>query len=71
MVIQRFLVSSLRSSMQMVSCFACLSSHTLILFVGIGLPGVAASGTIAANTLASLKSQNELMEELSQQGALQ
>ncbi|KAL7578240.1 hypothetical protein ACA910_012660 [Epithemia clementina (nom. ined.)] len=40
-------------------------------FPGIGLPGVAASGTIAANTLVSVKQQNQLMTELKQQGALQ
>lgn len=40
-------------------------------FPGIGLPGVSASGTIAANTLASLKSQNALMNELKAKGALQ
>lgn len=40
-------------------------------FPGIGLPGVAASGTIAANTLTSVKSQTSLMKELKQSGALQ
>ena len=40
-------------------------------FPGIGLPGVAASGTIAANTLATVKSQNELISNLMQAGALQ
>ena len=40
-------------------------------FPGIGLPGVAASGTIAANTLVSVSQQMELMEELKQKGALQ
>jgi phytoene dehydrogenase-like protein len=40
-------------------------------FPGIGLPGVAASGTIAANTLASVNSQTQLMSELQSQGALQ
>jgi len=40
-------------------------------FPGIGLPGVAASGTIAANTLASVKKQNQLMKELKAKGALQ
>ncbi len=49
--------------------FSIDPSHTLVL--GIGLPGVAASGTIAANTLASLKSQTELMDELRRKGALQ
>eukprot|EP00977_Amphora_coffeiformis_P014566 scaffold4097_cov166-Amphora_coffeaeformis.AAC.23 len=38
---------------------------------GIGLPGVAASGTIAANSLASVKSQTQLMKELKEKGALQ
>ena len=40
-------------------------------FPGIGLPGVAASGTIAANTLVPLSSQQELMQELRDKGALQ
>lgn len=40
-------------------------------FIGIGLPGVAASGTIAANTLVSVGTQTRLMEELKQMGALQ
>jgi hypothetical protein len=38
---------------------------------GIGLPGVAASGTIAANSLATVKAQSNLMNELRQKGALQ
>jgi hypothetical protein len=38
---------------------------------GIGLPAVAASGTIAANTLATVRAQNKLMKELKAQGALQ
>jgi phytoene dehydrogenase-like protein len=40
-------------------------------FPGIGLPGVAASGTIAANTLTSVKAQSDLMSELRRKGALQ
>lgn len=40
-------------------------------FPGIGLPGVAASGTIAANTLVSIKEQTNLMKELKKSGALQ
>jgi phytoene dehydrogenase-like protein len=40
-------------------------------FPGIGLPGVAASGTIAANTLTTVKAQNALMKELKSKGALQ
>lgn len=40
-------------------------------FPGIGLPGVAASGTIAANTLTSIKAQSKLMTELKAKGALQ
>lgn len=40
-------------------------------FPGIGLPGVAASGTIAANTLVDVGKQMELMDELKQKGALQ
>ena len=40
-------------------------------FPGIGLPGVAASGTIAANTLAEPSAQLELMAELRSKGALQ
>jgi phytoene dehydrogenase-like protein len=40
-------------------------------FPGIGLPGVAASGTIAANTLVSIGTQMKLMRELRDQGALQ
>jgi hypothetical protein len=38
---------------------------------GIGLPAVAASGTIAANTLTTVKAQNQLMNDLKKQGALQ
>jgi hypothetical protein len=38
---------------------------------GIGLPAVAASGTIAANTLTTVKAQNKLMNDLKAQGALQ
>mmetsp|Transcript_8804 Transcript_8804/g.18258 ORF Transcript_8804/g.18258 Transcript_8804/m.18258 type:complete len:151 (-) Transcript_8804:939-1391(-) len=40
-------------------------------FPGIGLPGVAASGTIAANTLATIRQQGSLMKELKKNGALQ
>jgi phytoene dehydrogenase-like protein len=40
-------------------------------FPGIGLPAVAASGTIAANTLTTVKAQNKLMNDLKAQGALQ
>jgi phytoene dehydrogenase-like protein len=40
-------------------------------FPGIGLPGVAASGTIAANTLVSVGTQMKLMKELKKEGALQ
>jgi phytoene dehydrogenase-like protein len=40
-------------------------------FPGIGLPGVAASGTIAANTVVSIKKQTSLMKELKLRGALQ
>ena len=40
-------------------------------FPGIGIPGVAASGTIAANTLVSVQQQNDLMKELRNKGALQ
>ena len=40
-------------------------------FPGIGLPGVAASGTIAANTLVSVGKQQELMKKLSLTGSLQ
>ncbi|GKY99219.1 hypothetical protein MPSEU_000877300 [Mayamaea pseudoterrestris] len=40
-------------------------------FPGIGLPGVAASGTIAANTLANVSSQKQLMAKLKAEGALQ
>jgi phytoene dehydrogenase-like protein len=40
-------------------------------FPGIGLPGVAASGTIAANTLVSIRDQLNLMKELKKDGALQ
>jgi phytoene dehydrogenase-like protein len=40
-------------------------------FPGIGLPGVAASGTIAANTLVDVGSQLNLMKELKAKGALQ
>ena len=40
-------------------------------FPGIGLPGVAASGTIAANTLVDVKTQLELMKAMKEKGALQ
>ena len=40
-------------------------------FPGIGIPGVAASGTIAANTLVSVEQQTSLMKELRDRGALQ
>ena len=35
---------------------------------GIGLPGVAASGTIAANTLVTVGEQRKLMEKLRRSG---
>lgn len=38
---------------------------------GIGLPGVAASGTIAANSLTTVKAQINLMNELREKGAIQ
>jgi phytoene dehydrogenase-like protein len=40
-------------------------------FPGIGLPGVAASGTIAANTLVDSSVQLSLMDEMKKSGALQ
>ena len=40
-------------------------------FPGIGLPGVAASGTIAANTLTTIKAQADLMKDLRSNGSLQ
>ncbi|CAB9516311.1 Prolycopene isomerase, chloroplastic [Seminavis robusta] len=40
-------------------------------FPGIGLPGVAASGTVAANTLVDVQKQTELMNRLRESGALQ
>jgi phytoene dehydrogenase-like protein len=40
-------------------------------FPGIGLPGVAASGTIAANTLVIVHAQLKLMKELKKEGSLQ
>jgi hypothetical protein len=40
-------------------------------FPGIGLPGVAASGTVAANTLTTPWKQKSLIKELQQMGALQ
>ena len=40
-------------------------------FPGIGLPGVAASGTVAANTLTSPRKQKSLIKELKAMGALQ
>ena len=40
-------------------------------FPGIGLPGVAASGTVAANTLTSTRKQKALIKELKEMGALQ
>lgn len=39
--------------------------------LGIGLPGVAASGTIAANTLASGEDHIKLLKELQKKGILQ
>jgi phytoene dehydrogenase-like protein len=38
---------------------------------GIGLPGVAASGTIAANTLTDVKNQRALLNKMRQKGVLQ
>ena len=38
---------------------------------GIGLPGVAASGTIAANTLASGEDHIKLLKDLQKKGILQ
>jgi phytoene dehydrogenase-like protein len=40
-------------------------------FPGIGLPGVAASGTIAANTLVPIGTQMSLLRKLQRQGSLQ
>jgi phytoene dehydrogenase-like protein len=40
-------------------------------FPGIGLPGVAASGTVAANTLVEVKKQMTLMKRLREEGVLQ
>jgi phytoene dehydrogenase-like protein len=40
-------------------------------FPGIGLPGVAASGTIAANTLVGFDVQLQLMQEMKEWGTLQ
>lgn len=40
-------------------------------FPGIGLPGVAASGTVAANTLVDVGKQRKLIKELQGKGALQ
>ena len=40
-------------------------------FPGIGLPGVAASGTIAANTLVDVDAQMKLMRDMKECGALQ
>ena len=40
-------------------------------FPGIGLPGVAASGTIAANTLVDVDAQMNLMKDMQEYGALQ
>ena len=46
--------------------------HTgTFVLTGIGLPGVAASGTIAANTLVSVGTQMKLMNELKKEGSLQ
>jgi phytoene dehydrogenase-like protein len=53
-----------------VAVIVSLSYGTCIL-TGIGLPGVAASGTIAANTLVSVGTQMKLMKELKKEGALQ
>lgn len=73
MEIQRFQVSCFLScnSYFTVEKVVVVRSLTLRVVAGIGLPGVAASGTIAANTLASVKSQKELMKELQRKGALQ
>ena len=38
---------------------------------GIGLPGVAASGTIAANTVVPVTKQWKVMEDLKRMNALQ
>jgi hypothetical protein len=38
---------------------------------GIGVPAVATLGTIAANTLTTVKAPNQLMKELRAQGDLQ
>jgi phytoene dehydrogenase-like protein len=40
-------------------------------YPGIGLPGVAASGTIAANSLTTVRAQTQLMKELKAKRALQ
>ena len=40
-------------------------------FPGIGLPGVAASGTIATNSISPVQAQLELMKELRETGSLQ
>ena len=40
-------------------------------FPGIGLPGVAASGTIVANSVAHVEKQLSFMRELREMGALQ
>ena len=40
-------------------------------FPGIGLPGVASSATIAANTMVGVRQQMKLMKELRKSGALQ
>lgn len=40
-------------------------------FPGIGLPGVAASGTVAANTLVDVRKQRRLIRKLQEMGALQ
>jgi phytoene dehydrogenase-like protein len=61
------LKSIFQSYPRIENLFACGDTS----FPGIGLPGVAASGTIAANTMVPISAQLSLMEELKEKGALQ
>jgi phytoene dehydrogenase-like protein len=60
----------LKSIAEQIYCRLC-SLTLFIPYTGIGLPGVAASGTIAANTLTTVRAQLKLIKELKEMGALQ
>ena len=71
MVIHRFQVSTVLWFYTFYYCNPNITPLTILIYIGIGLPGVAASGTIAANTIAPVTKQLELMQELKSKGALQ